>query len=70
VRVVLTNPRYTGRQVWNKQRKDQVLIDVDDVGLGHETKMRWNDPQAWSGPLRWCTSRWSATPTSLKSSRS
>lgn len=47
VRVVLTNPRYTGRQVWNKQRKDEVLIDVEDVALGHETKMRWNDPQAW-----------------------
>lgn len=22
------NPRYTGRQVWNRQRKDEVLIDV------------------------------------------
>jgi site-specific DNA recombinase len=44
---VLTNPRYTGRQVWNKQRKDEVLVDVDDVALGHETKMRWNNQQAW-----------------------
>ncbi len=25
-------------EVWNKQRKDEVLIDVDDVALGHETK--------------------------------
>src|SRR4051794_31165318 len=33
VRVILTNLRYTGRQVWNKQRKDEVLIDVDDVAL-------------------------------------
>jgi site-specific DNA recombinase len=47
VRVVLTNPRYTGRQVWNKQRKDEVLIDVDDVALGHETRLRWNTPAAW-----------------------
>jgi site-specific DNA recombinase len=47
VRVILTNPRYTGRQVWNKQRKDEVLIDVEDVALGHETKMRWNDPETW-----------------------
>ena len=47
VRVVLTNPRYTGRQVWNKQRKDEVLLDVEDVALGHETKMRWNQPTAW-----------------------
>jgi site-specific DNA recombinase len=28
--------------VWNKQRKTEVLIDVDDVALGHETKLRWN----------------------------
>ena len=34
VRVILTNPRFTGRQVWNKQRKDEVLIDIEDVALG------------------------------------
>jgi hypothetical protein len=42
-----TNPRYTGRQVWNKQRKAEILIDVNDVALGHETKMRWNPSQDW-----------------------
>jgi site-specific DNA recombinase len=47
VRVILSNPRYTGRQVWNRQRKDEVLIDVDDVALGHETRMRWNTPGDW-----------------------
>ncbi|WP_410622297.1 recombinase family protein [Amycolatopsis sp. cmx-8-4] len=47
VGVILGNPRYTGRQVWNKQRKDEVLIDVEDVGLGHETKMRWNARDKW-----------------------
>ena len=47
VRVILTNPRYTGRQVWNKQRKAELLIDVDDVALGHETKMRWNPATEW-----------------------
>ena len=47
VRAILTNPRYTGRQVWNKQRKDEVLIDVNDVALGHTTKMRWNDGDQW-----------------------
>ena len=47
VRAILINPRYTGRQVWNKQRKDEVLIDVNDVALGHETRMRWNDRGAW-----------------------
>src|SRR4051794_2023426 len=53
VRVILTNPRYTGRQVWNKQRKDEVLLDVDDVGLGHQTRQRWNDKEHWI---------WSANP--------
>jgi site-specific DNA recombinase len=47
VRTILQNPRYTGRQVWNRQRKDEVLIDVKDVALGHTTKMRWNDPGKW-----------------------
>lgn len=50
VRTILSNPRYTGRQVWNKQRKDEVLIDVEDVALGHMTRMRWNDEadRVWS----------------------
>jgi site-specific DNA recombinase len=47
VRTILGNPRYTGRQVWNRQRKDEVLLDVHDVALGYETKMRWNDPATW-----------------------
>ena len=47
VRAILDNPRYTGHQVWNRQRRDEVLIDVHDVGLGHETRMRWNDPVDW-----------------------
>ncbi|MEV1286170.1 recombinase family protein [Micromonospora sp. NPDC049679] len=45
IRVILTNPRYTGRQVWNKQRKTEILID--DVALGHETKLRWNPTHEW-----------------------
>ncbi|MCG5465492.1 recombinase family protein [Micromonospora sp. NPDC053740] len=28
VRVILTNPRYTGRQVWNKPRTDEVLLTL------------------------------------------
>ncbi|WP_239342452.1 recombinase family protein, partial [Frankia sp. CiP3] len=47
LRAILTNPRYTGRQVWNRQRKDEVLLDVEDVALGYETRMRWNDPDVW-----------------------
>jgi hypothetical protein len=43
--MILPNPRYTGRQVWNKQRKDEVLIDVEDVASGHATKMQWNEPR-------------------------
>ncbi|HKT05282.1 MAG TPA: recombinase family protein [Rugosimonospora sp.] len=47
IKAILANPRYTGRQVWNKQRKDEVLLDVHDVGLGYQTRMRWNHPDAW-----------------------
>src|SRR5271166_6641170 len=47
VRTILTNPRYTGRQVWNKQRKDEILLDVDDVAAGYETRMRWNEVGSW-----------------------
>ncbi|MFC7279102.1 recombinase family protein [Paractinoplanes rhizophilus] len=47
VRVILRNPRYTGRQVWNKQRADEVLLDVNDVALGHTAITRWNQPDKW-----------------------
>jgi site-specific DNA recombinase len=54
IRAILNNPRYTGFEVWNKQRKDEVLVDVEDVALGHVTKQRWNDEDDWI---------WSAEPT-------
>ncbi|MFG1610750.1 recombinase family protein [Actinoplanes sp. NPDC049265] len=47
IRAILRNPRYTGRQVWNKQRTDEVLIDVEDIALGHENRHRWNDESEW-----------------------
>jgi hypothetical protein len=47
VRAILANPRYTGRQVWNRQRRDELLVDVEDVALGHETKLRWNKRGDW-----------------------
>ncbi|GAA4868390.1 recombinase family protein [Saccharopolyspora cebuensis] len=47
IRVILNNPRYTGFQVWNKQRKHEALIDVDDVALGHRTQQRHNTPDQW-----------------------
>lgn len=47
IRAILLNPRYTGHQVWNKQRKDEILIDVEDVAQRHETVMRWNSESGW-----------------------
>jgi hypothetical protein len=43
----LINPRYTGVVVWGRQRRDEVLVDVEDVAAGHRTKLRWNDEDAW-----------------------
>lgn len=48
VRAILLNPRYTGHQVWGKQRRDEVLLDVHDVAAGHQTVMRWNDESTWT----------------------
>jgi len=47
VRAILTNPRYTGVAVWGRQRRDEVLVDVEDVAAGHRTRMRWNHEDAW-----------------------
>ena len=47
VRAILTNPRYTGYQVWNRQRTDEVLLDVENVALGNTAKMRWNPADQW-----------------------
>ena len=54
VRAILMNPRYTGHQVWNRQRRDEVPLDIEDVAAGYETKLRWNDRSAWI---------WSGHPT-------
>ena len=47
IRAILLNPRYTGISVWGRQRREEVLLDVEDVAAGHRTKMVWNDPQGW-----------------------
>ncbi|MEW2219535.1 recombinase family protein [Streptomyces sp. NPDC006990] len=47
VRAILGNPRYTGRQVWNRQKKHEALLDITDVSLGYTTKMRWNTQDKW-----------------------
>jgi site-specific DNA recombinase len=44
---ILSNPRYTGRQVWNRQRTDTDLVDPADVALGHRGVQRWNLPDGW-----------------------
>jgi site-specific DNA recombinase len=54
VRAILRNPRYTGYQVWGRQRRDEMLLDVNDVAAGHVTRIRWNDATRWI---------WSAQPT-------
>jgi site-specific DNA recombinase len=47
VAAILANPRYTGRQVWNRQRTDNDLIDPTNTGLGHRQVQRWNLPNGW-----------------------
>ncbi|MGW1915705.1 recombinase family protein [Streptomyces sp. NPDC002076] len=47
VRAILLNPRYTGHEVWNKQRKEERLLDIDDVTLGHRTTMTHNPSDEW-----------------------
>ncbi|WP_405878714.1 recombinase family protein [Streptomyces sp. NBC_01136] len=47
VRAILANPRYTGRQVWNRQRTDHVLLDPDNTTLGERDVMRWNPREEW-----------------------
>ena len=47
VAAILANPRYTGRQVWNRQRTDFDLVDPGNTGLGHKQVQRWNLPEGW-----------------------
>ena len=44
VAAILANPRYTGRQVWNRRPSDFDLIDPANTGLGHQQVQRWNLP--------------------------
>jgi hypothetical protein len=47
VAAILANPRYTGRQVWNRQRTDFDLVDPVNTALGHRQVQRWNLPEGW-----------------------
>jgi len=40
ITAIVRNPRYTGRQVWNRQRTDRDLADAGDIALGHNDKGR------------------------------
>jgi site-specific DNA recombinase len=40
--------------VWGRQRRDEVLLSVNDVAAGHVSRMRWNDADRWI---------WSTKPT-------
>jgi len=44
VTTILRNPRYTGHQVWNRQRTDKDLADPADISLGLKDVQRWNLP--------------------------
>ena len=44
---ILANPRYTGRQVWNRQRTDFDLAGPANTSLGHRQVQRWNLPEGW-----------------------
>jgi len=47
IAAIRANPRYTGRQVWNRQPSQAVLVDPADTGLGHKQVQRWNLPEGW-----------------------
>jgi site-specific DNA recombinase len=47
VAAILANPRYTGRQVWNRQPGGFDLIDPANTGLGYRQVQRWNLPEGW-----------------------
>ncbi len=47
VSTILRNPRYTGHQVWNRQRTDKDMAGPGDVSLGHKQVQRWNLPDGW-----------------------
>ncbi len=47
LRAILANPRYTGRQVWNRQPSAMDLIDPANTGLGRRQVQRWALPEGW-----------------------
>ena len=54
VRAIVRNARYTGHEVWGRQRHDYELIDPMAPADGHVRRMRWTDERDWV---------WSPDPT-------
>ena len=44
---ILSNPRYAGRQVWNRQPTGLQLFDPADISMGHRQVQRWSLPDGW-----------------------
>lgn len=47
VRAILTNPRYTGYQVWGRAPRSEILLDPTDVAAGVTTVQRWASEDSW-----------------------
>jgi site-specific DNA recombinase len=60
VTTILDNPRYTGRQVWNRQRTDSELADPANTSLGHKACSGGTCPTGGSSRTVPRTRRWSA----------
>jgi len=48
VAAILANPRYTGRQVWNRQRTDRDRIDAAGEMLREREVQRWTSSAQWA----------------------
>lgn len=47
VAAILENPRYTGHEVWNRQRTDREPIDPANPSRGYREVLRWNPASEW-----------------------
>jgi site-specific DNA recombinase len=47
VRAIVHNPRYTGHEVWARQRRDYELVDPIAPADGHVRRMRWTAESDW-----------------------
>ena len=49
-----SGPRYTGRQVQNRRREDELMLDVHGVALGRRGERVRHRPRRSPGLLRHC----------------